>query len=258
MLWWVLMVFGVTVLVLQWMIFRRQFAFILAGLLLIVGGGLGVAGVWQRGTNPLEQAVGAIRRQVPGVIPPSAPADAPVGPLPTPQAPVDPGSSPASPSPASPSPASPEPATPPLSTPGASPASPPSSVAPEPPTNTNPSELPPPQPQIPPSPSPTPPASPDPASPEPASPPPSAVTEPPTTTPLPERYALEVNANATDANVKLTRADGTDIGSKGVPAKFENLEAGTYTLTVESPGTKGFKGSVNVPQSRNLTVYLEK
>ncbi len=239
MLWWVLMVFGVTVLVLQWMIFRRQFAFILAGLLLIVGGGLGVAGVWQRGTNPLEQAVGAIRRQVPGVIPPSAPADAPVGPLPTPPAP-DPGSSATSPSPASPSPASHEPATP------------PASVAPEPPTNTNPSELPPPQPQ-------TPPASPSPAptSPTPASPPPSA-TEPPATTPLPERYALEINANATDASVKLARADGTEIGSKGAPAKFENLEAGTYTVTVESPGTKGFKGSISLPQSRSLTVYLEK
>lgn len=216
MLWWALMVFGVTVLVLQWMIFRRQFAFILAGLLLIVGGGLGVTGVWQRGTNPLEQAVEAIRKQVPGVIPPSAPLDAPVGALP--------GSAPDGSSPASPSPASP-----------------PSGVTPEPPANPNPSELPPPQPQIPPTTTPEPPT-----------------TTPPTTTPLPERYALEINSNATDATVKLERADGAGLGSKPVPAKFENLEAGTYTLTVESPSLKGFRGSISLPQSRSVTVFLEK
>ncbi len=209
MLWWVLAVFGVTVLVLQWMIFRRQWAFIVAGLLLIVGGGLGIAGVWQSGNNPLEQAVEAIRQQVPGVIPPSAPADAPMAITPLPEAPS---------------------ATP------ANPPTPPSSVSPEPPLNPVPSE----------------PSPPQPTSPEPATPP------PPTTTPLPERHTLEVNSNASVAIVKLERADGTNVGSQGVPATFENLESGEYTLVVESPGVKSFRGTLSVPQSKTVTVYLEK
>jgi hypothetical protein len=222
MLWWVLAVFGVTVLVLQWMIFRRQWAFIVAGLLLIVGGGLGIAGVWQNGNNPLEQAVEAIRKQVPGVIPPSAPADAPIGITPLPEAP---GAS----------------ATPPTTPP----VTPPAGVNPEAPSNPVPSELPPPQP-----------TSPEPVSPEPVSPEPA--TPPPTTTPLPERHTLEVNSNTTVAIVKLERADGTNVGSQGIPAKFENLESGEYTLVVESPGKKGFRGMVSVPQSKAVTVYLEK
>ncbi len=209
MLWWVLAVFGVTVLVLQWMIFRRQLAFIVAGLLLIVGGGLGIAGVWHNGTNPLEQAVEAIRKQVPGVIPPSAPADAPIGITPLPEAPG---------------------ATPPIT--------PPSSVSPESPSNPVPSE----------------PSPPQPTSPEPVSPP----AAPPTTTPLPELHTLEVNSNTTVAIVKLERTDGSNVGSHDVPAKFENLEPGVYTLIVESPGSKGFRGAVSVPQSKTVTVYLEK
>jgi hypothetical protein len=226
MLWWVLAVFGVTVLVLQWMIFRRQLAFIVAGLLLIVGGGLGIAGIWQSGTNPLEQAVEAIRKQVPGVIPPSAPADAPVGVTPLPEA-----------------------------SGATSPLTPPSSVTPESPTNPAPSELPPPQP-----------TSPEPVSPEPISPaPPSSLepvnpdpaTPPSASTPIPERYTLEVNSNAALATVKLERPDGTNVGSHGVPATFENLESGEYRLIVESPGTKGFRGTLSVPQSKTVTVYLE-
>lgn len=236
MLWWVLVVFGVSVLVLQWMIFRRQFAFILAGLLLIVGGGLGVAGVWQSGTNPLEQAVEALRRQFPSVIPPSAPANAPVGPSPL---------------------QNPEPPT------ASSPTAPPSSASPTPPSSPNPSELPPMQPESPQTPSPTPPSPTPPTAPQPASPPPAtteppAATPPPTATPLPERYALEVNANAGEATIKLERADGTIVGSQSAPAKFENLDAGVYTLIAEAPGTKGFRGSVSLPQSKTVTVYLEK
>jgi hypothetical protein len=217
MVWWVLAVFGVTILVLQWMIFRRQFAFIVAGLLLIVGGGLGIGGVWQDGTNPLEQAIQAIRRQFPGVIPPSAPPNAPFGVTPLPEAPA--GSSAA---------------------PSTAPATPPSSVTPEPPSN----------------PSPTPPASPEPAN------PPASPTEPPTspapTNPAAERHTLEVNSNLTLAIVRLERADGQRVGSSGIPAKFEDLEPGVYTLVVESPGSKGFRGTVNVPQSKTVTVYLEK
>jgi hypothetical protein len=216
MLWWVLAVFGVTVLVLQWMIFRRQWAFILAGLLLIVGGGLGIAGVWQSGDNPLEQAVEALRKQVPGVIPPSAPADAPMAITPLPEAP------------------------------SAAPANPPSSVSPEPPSNPVPSEPSPPQPTNPE------PASPPPTSLEPVNPP----ATPPTTTPTPELHTLEVNSNTAVAIVKLERADGTNVGSQGIPATFENLESGEYTLIVESPGKESFRGTLSVPRSKTVTVYL--
>ncbi len=234
MLWWVLAVFGVTVLVLQWMIFRRQWAFIVAGLLLIVGGGLGIAGVWHNGTNPLEQAVEAIRKQVPGVIPPSAPADAPMAITPLPEAPS--AIPPANP-----------PVTPPLSV---NPEAPSNPV----PSNPVPSEPPPPQPTNPEPASPTPPSPTPPTSLEPVNPP----ATPPTTTPLPELHTLEINSNASVAIVKLERADGTSVGSHGVPAKFENLEPGEYTLVVESPGSKGFRGTLSVPQSKTVTVYLEK
>jgi hypothetical protein len=230
MLWWALALLGLTVLVLYAMVSRRHFTFLLAGLGLVSAGGLGIAGVFGGETvNPIE----AISRgfQDPAVTQPALPAN----PSPTPDA----GSS--SPTPDAGSSSTPPPA------PNALGAGEPGSIGsgitgtepvPAPPT-TEPPPMPAPD-------TPEPPASTLPVAPDQPSP---ANTCPCT---------LEVSTNVNVATIKLRRDTFETLGSSGTPATFDNLPAGTYTITVEATGTSGYTGTVTLPQTRALSVYLEQ
>lgn len=254
MLWWVLALLGLTVLVLYAMVSRRHFTFLLAGLGLAAAGGLGIAGVFGgEMVNPIE----AITRgfQDPATTQPAAstsPSTTPdTGSSVTPNSgsstAPDSGSSgtpPTSPNPSSdpgsissgitgmePAPAPTPPTTEPPATPTSPEPSPP--AAPEQPSPTTPSE-----PALPPAPQPVPPAASSPAN----------------TCPC----TLEISTNTSVVSIKLTRDNGETLGSSGTPAKFDNLPAGMYTVTIEATGTRGYTGTVTLPQTRMLSVYLEQ
>ncbi len=229
MLWWALAMLGLTVLVLYAMVARRHIVFLLTGLALVAAGGLGVAGVFSGDSvNPVE----AISR---GFQDPTATQAAP---------PASPGTTPDSGSSV----------TPDTGSSGTTPTAPDASGVGEPGsigsgiTGTEPAPA---------SPTTEPPPMPAPDTPEPpVSTLPVVPEQPSSASACP--CTLEVSTNTSVATIKLTRDNGETLGSSGTPARFDNLPAGTYTVTIEATGTRGYIGTVTLPQTRILSVYLEQ
>jgi hypothetical protein len=69
---------------------------------------------------------------------------------------------------------------------------------------------------------------------------------------------LRLSTNAPEATFTLRRESGELLSSRSFPyAAFTNLPAGSYRYTVEAPGFKGYEGTVKIPESRTLSVWLE-
>jgi hypothetical protein len=66
-----------------------------------------------------------------------------------------------------------------------------------------------------------------------------------------------VGVNVQGAAVQLVR-DGQEVVRSTLPATFDNLSAGDYTLRVQADGYKPYEGQVSLNQSRNHVVVLEQ